>query len=335
MPRPLSLRAVIALLAMSCAGAPVRRVGERRDGDPIWPRAGSLSVRYLGQLETAEDLGIEPSVWQRFTSWLSGEPVSSALTRPYALAVAVDGRVAVADPGGRLVRVYDPRRQRHQRLSEGLVSPVAVAFVGALLVVADSERHTLFAFDAEGAPAALPFALPPLGRPTGLAWDEPGQRLFVVDAANHCLQVLTAEGPRQLGQRGSQAGQFNFPTHVAWAAGQLYVTDSLNFRVQIFDGHLAYLRELGGLGDTPGDLPRPKGVAVDDRGTVWVVEGAFDAVQAFSDAGELVAVIGGSGTGPGRFWLPAGAAIDAGGRLYVADTWNARVQVFATAEAAP
>jgi len=310
-------------------------VGERRDDDPTWPRAGQLTVRYLGELQTAENLGIEPTAWQRFTSWVSGEPVSTALSRPFSLAVAHDGRVAVADPGSRTVRVYDPPRHRHQRLSEGLTAPVAVAFMGPLLAVADAEGHTVKAFDTEGGAAQLPWPLPPLGRPTGLAWDEAGQRLFVVDAANHCVQVLSKSGAVKLGRRGSLAGEFNFPTHVAWAGGQLYVTDSLNFRVQIFDAQLGYVRELGGLGDTPGDLPRPKGVAVDERGTIWVVEGALDAVQAFSAAGELVAVIGGSGTSPGRFWLPSGAAVDAHGRLYIADTWNARVQVFATEEAAP
>ncbi len=327
--------ALTAVLSTACASVPVRHVGERRVDDPSWVRSGGLRVRYVGELQGPEHLGIEPSTWKRFWSWLVGEREATALSRPFALGFAADGRIAVADPGNRAVRVYDAARHQHLRLTEGLSAPLGVAFVGELLVVADAEARTLRGFDVEGAPVALPWKLPLFGRPVGLAWDAVGQRLFVGDAVEHCVHVLSASGAARLGLRGSGPGEFNFPTHLAWGGGQLYVTDSLNFRVQVFDAELHFVRELGGLGDTPGDLPRPKGVAVDARGTVWVVEGSFDAVQAFDTEGELVAVIGGAGTTPGRFWLPAGAAIDGQGQLFVADTWNARVQVFALEEAAP
>lgn len=332
---PLAL-ALAAALSSACAGAPVRKVGERRDGDPSWVRSAGLAVRYVGELREPEHLGIEKSAWSRFVTWLAGEAEPTALYRPFALALAADGRVAVSDPGNRAVRVYDPPNNRHLRLSSGLEAPLGVAFVDALVVVADAQARALFAFDRDGAPAALPKELSPpqggYGRPAGLAWDAAHRRLFVADPVEHCVHVLSAAGATRLGQRGAGPGEFNFPTHVAWGGGALLVTDSMNFRVQQFDAALGFVRELGGLGDTPGDLPRPKGVAVDSRGTVWVVEGAFDAVEAFDVAGELVAVIGGAGTDAGRFWLPAGAAID-GDRLYVADTWNARVQVFALEEA--
>jgi sugar lactone lactonase YvrE len=107
----------------------------------------------------------------------------------------------------------------------------------------------------------------------------------------------------------------------------------MNFRVQELDEHFTFVRALGGLGDGPGDLPRSKGLAVDAQGTLWVVEGAFDVVQAFDGQGELIAVFGGRGTDDGHLWLPAGLAIGADGKLYVADTWNGRVQVFAVERA--
>lgn len=327
-----ALACLLLMVASACASVPVRRVGELRAEDPSWVRGGGLRVRYVGELSTPEHLGIEKGAFARFWSWLAGEPEATALSRPFSVAFAADGRVAVADPGNHAVRVYDPPRNRHLRLTEGLRAPLGLAFVGELLVVADGEARALVAFDVEGRPARLPLLVPTLGRPSGLAWDEAGQRLFVVDPVEHCVHVVSRTAPARLGRRGGEPGQFNFPTHVAWGAGRLFVTDSLNFRVQLFDAQLDFVRALGGLGDTPGDLPRPKGVAVDARGTVWVVEGGFDAVQAFDAQGELVAVIGGAGTAAGRFWLPSGAAIDAQGRLFVADTWNARVQVFALEE---
>lgn len=335
MPRAFVLGLALAALTSACASVPVRKVGEQRTGDPTWPGADGRTVRYVGEFSSPEHLGIEPSGWSRFWSWLTGDVEATALTRPFSVALAPDGRVAVADPGARGVRVYDPRRGRHQRLLEGLRAPLGLAFAGDLLVVADGETRGLTAFDVEGKPAKLPWRVPEFGRPTSLTWDAAGGRLFVVDAVSHCVHVLTAGEPARLGERGEGDGQFNFPTHAAFGGGRLYVTDSLNFRVQVFDGALRFERAFGGLGDAPGDLPRPKGVAVDARGVVWVVEGSFDAVQAFDGRGELVAILGGAGTGPGQFWLPAGAAIDPRGRLYVADTWNGRVQVFELGEAAP
>lgn len=338
MRRLLPALAVVAALAQGCAGAPVRRVGELRADDPAWLKAGEQRVRYVGELSLPEHLGIAPGFFTRLWWKLAGEPEGRALYRPFGVAVADDGRVAVADPGLRAVRLYVPADNRHEKLTDGLSAPLAVAFVDGLLVVADGEARALRAFDGvTGAPRALPWKTPDLGRPTGLAFDAPRRRLFVVDAAQHCVHVLPLDGgaPARLGARGEAPGAFNFPTHVTVdGRGHLYVTDSLNFRVQHFDERLAFVEALGGLGDTPGDLPRSKGVGVDRAGTLWVVEGAFDVVQGFDAKGELVAVFGGSGVTPGRFWLPAGLALDARGWLYVADTWNGRVQVFAV-EPAP
>jgi DNA-binding beta-propeller fold protein YncE len=321
---------VFALLAAGCATVPVRRVGELRPDDTVWLKAGGEQVRFVGELSLPEHLGIEESGWTRFWRWVVGTQRADALYRPFGVAVSSSGVVAVSDPGLRAVRRYHPKENRHERLEQGLSAPLGVAFVGELLVVADGQ--TLVVFDAAGAVVKAPWKVPVFTRPTGLAVDAVRQRLFVVDAGAHCVHAIALTGaePAQLGARGTRDGQFNYPTHVAVdGRGHLFVTDSMNFRVQEFDEGLAFVRALGGLGDGPGDLPRSKGLAVDAHGTLWVVEGAFDVVQGFDARGELVAVFGGRGTDAGRLWLPAGLAVDASGRLYVADTWNSRVQVFA------
>lgn len=337
--RAVRLAALLAavLVAPGCATTQVRRVGERVKGDPTWPRAGGRVVRYLGELKEPAHVGITPSFWATLWGWLSGSEEKAALYRPLAVACADDGRVAVADPGNHAVRLYDAATNRHLRLAEGLKAPAGLAFVDRRLVVADAEAQALFAFDADGKATALGVSVPPLSRPAGLAYDAVGRRLFVVDVTQHRVHVLPLTGApaSSFGERGEGPGQFNFPTHAAFAQGKLYVTDSLNARVQVFDGALRFERSLGGLGDTPGDSPRPKGVAVDAKGTVWLVDGAFDVVQAFDANGELVAVVGGAGVGPGKLWLPGGAAVDRQGRLWLADTWNQRVQVFATEEVPP
>ena len=77
-----------------------------------------------------------------------------------------------------------------------------------------------------------------------------------------------------------------------------------------------------------GELDKPKGVAVDSDGHIYVSEGLHDVVQVFDREGRLLLVLGESGSTQGQFSLPSGVFIDRDNKLYVADSLNARVQVF-------
>ncbi|MBI5070472.1 MAG: hypothetical protein HZB56_19755 [Deltaproteobacteria bacterium] len=324
-----------AACAAACAHGEVRRVGARLPGDPAWPRGERREIAWVGEIRGPESLGIERGFWRRVWDLVTGSDDLSGLYRPFGVAVDGAGRVAVADPGRRLVHLFDPASASARRIGGGdepLVYPVAVAFLGRLLLVADAEAGALRAFDLEGRPAPLPVAAPRLVRPSGLAVDEQRRRLYVSDAAEHLVHVLPLDpggAASRLGGRGREAGRFNFPTHLALdAGGGLAVCDALNFRIQLFDAELRPRSAFGQVGDGLGDLARPKGIAFDRDGVVFVVEGYFDVVQAFEPGGRLLGVFGGTGVTPGRFWLAGGMATDARGRLYVADTYNARVQVF-------
>lgn len=333
-------RALPLLLAVflgsACAHGDVRRFGTHQPGDPAWPRGENRRIEWVGEIRGPENVGIERGFFTRVWDFVTGRRQLEGLYRPYGVAVDASGRIAVADPGRRAVHVYDPVKGTARRLygasGAPLVYPVAVAFVGRTLLVADAEARAVRAFDEKGKPTAVPVALPALKRPSGLAVDEQRGRLFVVDTTEHVVHVLPlAPGgeARVLGGRGTDPGKFNYPTHVAVdGEGRLAVTDAMNFRVQIFDAELRPVSAFGQLGDGLGDLSRPKGIAVDRDGVVFVLEGYFDVIQAFDAKGTLLGAFGGSGVGPGRLWLAGGMALDARGRLYVADTFNARVQVF-------
>ena len=73
---------------------------------------------------------------------------------------------------------------------------------------------------------------------------------------------------------------------------------------------------------------RPKGVAVDSEGDLYVVDGLWGVVQVFNREGELLYYFGQRGTGSGEFQLPAGLFIDRDDRIFVVDSFNRRVQVF-------
>ena len=77
---------------------------------------------------------------------------------------------------------------------------------------------------------------------------------------------------------GSGHGEFGEHQGIAVdASGRVYVTDSLNNRVQVFDSDGAFLTTFGTLGNGPGEFARPKGIAVDDAsGRVYRTDGTQD-----------------------------------------------------------
>jgi DNA-binding beta-propeller fold protein YncE len=239
--------------------------------------------------------------------------------------------------GRRCVHLFVPGRQEYLRLDgtkdRRIASPVGLAFDDDdRLYVSDSSGSVLvFGADGGFVRALVAAGAEPLRRPTGLAWSPARRWLYVVDTLAHRIHVFTAEGAhvRSFGARGEAAGQFNFPTHIFWAApGELYVTNSLDFRIDILDELGAPLGSFGHHGDGSGDLAMPKGVAVDGEGVVYVADALFDNVQLFDRSGRFLLTIGGRGSDFGEFWLPAGRFISAGGTLYVCDTYNRRIQVF-------
>ena len=73
-------------------------------------------------------------------------------------------------------------------------------------------------------------------RPGGLTVDAAG-RVFVVDLLFDTVQIFDPQGQLLLsvGGRGIRPGQFSLPSDVVLQAGRLYVADSYNQRVQVFE----------------------------------------------------------------------------------------------------
>ncbi|MEK6713487.1 MAG: 6-bladed beta-propeller [Nitrospirota bacterium] len=73
---------------------------------------------------------------------------------------------------------------------------------------------------------------------------------------------------------------------------------------------------------------KPKGIALDSEGHIYVVDAAFNNVQIFDQEGRLLLPFGEMGNKPGLFWLPAGMDIDDDNNIYVADQYNRRINVY-------
>ena len=186
--------------------------------------------------------------------------------------------------------------------------------------------------------------------PRGVAVDRDGN-VYVVDSDNHRVQVFDANGTflRAWGSQCNLAselgcadldgdgpmaygdGQFQEPWGITVSDdGRVYVADTWNHRIQVFDRDGTFLTQWGTYGQTDSAatlLYGPRDIAVDALGRVFVTDTGNKRVTVFDQDGNYLGQWGSEGILPGYFSEPVG--IDQfDGNLYVADTWNQRIQVF-------
>lgn len=88
---------------------------------------------------------------------------------------------------------------------------------------------------------------------------------------------------RRWGSLGGGVGQFNTPAGVAVdEAGSVYVADTLNHRVQVFNTEGRFLCRWGTQGSGDGQFDVPAGLAVDWAGHVYVCDRSNNRVQVFA-----------------------------------------------------
>ena len=302
----------------------------------VWPKPPEQPrVRYLGSVSTESDMQKQGSLLDGLGNLLFGAKPVGVLVSPYAVAVDPTGILYVVDSAGAAVHAFNLRtRDYHQfsALGKGakLQKPIALATLADRVYVVDSVLHEVCVFKKTGEFVSS-FGQSQLERPAGIACRRPEGTIYVADAGNHALYVFDDGGRfiRNIGTRGIDPGQFNFPTHLCIDnVGQLYVSDTLNYRVQVFGRDDKFLKIFGQQGDRPGNFAHPCGIATDAAANIYVVDRQFENVQVFDSQGRILMAFGEEGSGPGEFWLPAGIFVDAHDRIYVADSYNKRVQVF-------
>lgn len=133
----------------------------------------------------------------------------------------------------------------------------------------------------------------------------------------------------QFGSSGSAIGQLGYPAGTATdGAGNVYVVERSNNRVQKFSPVGVPLASFGSKGAGDGQLNSPYDVAVDPAGNVYVSDTYNDRVEKFDPTGGFVAKWGSHGSGDGQLHYPTGIAVDAAGNLFVSDSANNRIEEF-------
>ena len=320
-----------SIIFTGCATTPTD-FSDQGSFEYVWPSPPEQPrIKWVRQWFHKYDFG-RPS---KVLNILVGEERGIRLRRPNGVVADNAGNVYVADSEHGIIFVFDQEQGRLRFLGEGVVSaPIGLAVNNkkGIIFVSDSRIDKVFGLDKNSGRVLIDIgSIGMLKNPSGLAYDEINNKLYISDTKNHVVRVFddTGKSIATIGKKGNDNGEFSFPSYLAVdKKGNLYVVDSFNFRVQIFDSEGRFIRKFGRLGDTSGNFSRPAGIGVDSDGHIYVVDTAFNNFQIFNDTGKLLLWVGQGGTKPGEFSLPSGLFIDDKDRIYVSDTFNRRVQVF-------
>ncbi len=156
--------------------------------------------------------------------------------------------------------------------------------------------------------------------PHGLTLDRE-DNVWLTDVGRHQVFKYTHEGRLLLtlgerGMPGADKAHFNLPTDVAVLPdGSFYVSDGYrNTRVVKFDAAGRYQFEWGGKGSEAGQFKLPHGIAVDDRGRVFVCDRSNARLQVFDAVGKYITEWKGPAIG-----RPYGVSVAANGHIFLVD----------------
>jgi DNA-binding beta-propeller fold protein YncE len=336
----------VCIAAILCLN-PAATAGDKKKNEPVRidiPELlldGGRKLRFERMFSSQQEVKPKKGFWTKVVDVVIGAPEYHTMVRPYSITTDSKGRIIVSDPGAQGVHIFDFNKEKYKFLSRQdtdrnpLVAPQCVA-VDAQdnIYVTDSDSGKIFVFSPGGklerVIGALKYGEGFFKRPTGIAIDSAAQRIYVSDTLRDQIFMMDMQGSvlKKIGKPGTGDAEFNYPTELRLHGDSLAVVDAMNFRVQVLDKNGEFQYSIGKIGDHVGSMFRPKGVAFDSEGHLYIVDGMWSVVQVFNREGQLLYYFGKLGSAPGDFQLPTGLRIDDQDRVYVVDSFNKRVQVY-------
>jgi len=340
---PITTAIAIFMLVSGCAGSgAVVKIAEPKvdtSVQSVWPAPPEQArIRYLGSLKTRKPGGDTQKL--SVSDILLGKKQQGSetvLTSPYGVHSNSKGKVFVTDTGNTGLVVFDLKQN-------------SVAYWGksgpgflqkALGVTSDAQGNVyvsdifdkrIVVFDKDGNYRNAFGGKDILSTPSGLAFNNSTQQLYVVDAKKNQVLVFNKQGKLEftIGEQGNEPGKFSFPTNISLNAENslLFVADSMNFRVQVFKADGTFINTFGVNGNRPGDFSRLKGIGLDTQGHVYAVDAAFNNFQVLDQQGQLLLAVGRASVKADGFYLPTGLHVDRNNKIFIADQYNQRIQMF-------
>jgi DNA-binding beta-propeller fold protein YncE len=257
------------------------------------------------------------------------------LLRPYSVAIDGRGRFLVTDSEIKAVIRFDLEGRVMDVLGTtgpySLVYPLGMHIAeDETIYVADATGGKVVAYEEDGTVIQVYGAGGDLVNPADVITSPDGSRVLVADSKAHHIVVFDRESGEVLdtiGKQGNREGTFNFPTSMAFDPdGNLFVVDTQNARVQVFDLDYEYLDVLGERGTGPGQFTRPRDIAIDEVGFIYVTDFAFNNIQIFDIDFSVLTFVGTGGMSPGSFSGLTGVAVR-GDTIAAVDQLGERLQI--------
>ena len=286
------------------------------------------------------------------TTIISGSPkpvymrsIDGNFDWPLGVAVNKDGsRVYVVDSNNRLIKAYNSAGKvllsfgkvlNEKSGGEGFINPLYIAVApNGEVYVTDRSTGTvsIYGLDGKYKSQFVPktdekdFAWSPLG----IAIDA-SSNVYVSDATKgqHRILVFDKNGNLKLkfGKEGNAQGDFEYPNSLTVdKKGNIYVSDSNNGRIQVFDKTGKFKQLIGKSGKN--SVGHPVGIAIDGNNRLNVVDTFGHNIMVYDLTGKYLYKFGEFGTKDGQFMFPMGLAAY-GNTVYVVDREGKRLQVWA------
>jgi sugar lactone lactonase YvrE len=217
------------------------------------------------------------------------------LGQPLGIAVDIGGRIYVGGARTSAVKVFDSQWTLIRQLGAGpgefqLPGHIACATADNVttVFVADGPAHLLKAYRdglRVGQYGGFGIGLTQFNFPAGI-WVSPDGLVFVVDQGNDRVQVLNQSGaflrwfslqaPPALASYSGRAQGITGDVE-----GRLYVADTFQGQVKVFDRSGTFLGIIGGHGENPGQLRSPGGMAMDGFNRLWVANANNGRLEGF------------------------------------------------------
>ena len=256
----------------------------------FWPIGGlEPKIEYIKFYEADKDVKPpESPLAQAVLGIEQGKPLFAA---PHGVGSRGDGVIAVTDTALKKVKILD--------LPQG-------------------EIRTLKNF--EGADYFFPSAMAVAYRPDGGG--------YVSDTDQGAI-LRFDPGEKVIQEFGKNAG-LNRPNGMVYdpATRQLFVVDTLNHQIAVFNEAGDLVRRIGKRGGGEVEFNFPLDIALAPSGELVVLDALNARVQVLKADGTFVRLFGERGTAVGSFKLPKGIAVDGFGHIYVSDGQAMRIVIF-------
>lgn len=292
------------------------------DTSPVFfpPPPNAPRLQFLTSYSGAGNFEVKKSSFlESFVLGESDESVGT-IVQPYGLAIH-DGNIYVCDLAQGNIKVLDIANNAFRIFPSGrtLQSPVAIHIepdgtkyiadskVGAIVVYSNSNKMIGFLGNS--------LKIKPVDVTVK------GNNVYLADGNNNQVFVLN----KKTGEQVQVIGR-NLTDQENWASDELafisclaidsknniHITDKLKGRITTFNSSGTFNRFYGRPGSWPDSIIRGKGICVDKKDRLWVVDaGPANAVKVYrNEDGRLLMYFGMLGTNPGQMYMPAGVIID-------------------------